>query len=316
MEGALTSSTLQAAVERALSYLLGCQLPSGAINDVIANPLAAMANPRPSRRLAFRLKGGADLWHTTQAILVFSAAGKANPAAEHFVASHISKRGELSYWSGHPSLCIETCAAAWHALPDRRARLAKTLARHALPGGRWPNFILPGRGGYDSYLAGPSVTAWAMGALGARDPLFAQGRAHLRETLGPDGLWHAHPAFYATPYYPAHLAVAHLADQRARVVEATLRQQGPAGGWSFIDLPGRPSALPTAFAMRTLVAAGIRTAQSMRSLERAARWLLASQARNGAFRLSPAPAALFYAGDVYTTCVATTALLSVEKAIL
>lgn len=314
----LTSSALREAVERALTYLLSCQLPSGAINDVIADPLAAMATVRPSRRLAFRLKGGADVWHTTQAILAFSAAGKSIGTAEHFVRSRISRRGELSYWSGHPSLCIETCAATWHALPDLRDQLTATLVRHALPGGRWPNFILPGRGGYDSYLAGPSVTAWAIGALGARHPLAIQGRAYLRETLGDarSGLWQAHPAFYATPYYPAHLAVAHVDDRRAQVLRATLHQQEPEGGWSFADCEHRPSALPTAFAMRTVVAAGIGTNQSSRALRRAARWLLASQAASGAFRLAPAPAALFYAGDVYATCAAISALLSVEKALL
>ena len=311
----LKSSPLREAVERAVAYLLTCQLPSGAINDVLANPLAALATKRLSRRMAFRLKGGADLWHTVQAILALSAAGKSNAAAEHFVSSRISRQGELSYWSGHPSLCIETCSAAWHALPSHRAHLAATLARHALPGGRWPNFILPGRGGYDSYLAGPSVTAWAIGVLGARHPLAAQGRAHLLETLAPDGLWHAHPAFYATSYYPAHLAVGHLGDERRMVVRATLRQQGPAGGWSFAEFGDRPSALPTAFAMRTIVAAGVRTPQCRRSLRRATRWLLTSQSASGAFRLAPAPAALFYAGDGYATCVAILSLVSVEQAL-
>jgi len=309
----LTSSTLRGVVDRAIDYLLTCQLPSGAINDVIANPLAALATVRPSRRLAFRLKGGADIWHTTQAILALSAAGRSNADAEHFVGSRISQAGELSYWSGHPSLCIETCSAAWHALPSQRGRLAATLARHALPGGRWPNFILPGRGGYDSYLAGPSVTAWALGALGVSHPLATEGRAYLRETLAPNGLWHSHPAFYATPYYPAHLAVTYLGDKRkAAVVRATIRDQGPAGGWSFAGFEDRPSPLPTAFAVRTLIAAGSRTPQCGRSLRRAVQWLMASQSSSGAFRLAPAPAALFYAGDVYATCVAVLALLSVE----
>jgi hypothetical protein len=309
----LTSSALRDAADRALAYLLTCQLPSGAINDVIANPLAALGSSRPSRRIAFRLKGGADLWHTTQAILAFSAAGRSNAAAEHFVSSRISRRGELSYWSGHPSLCVETCSAAWHALPNQRDHLAATLVRHALPGGRWPNFILPGRGGYDSYLAGPSVTAWALGVLGTSHHLAAAGRAYLRETLSPEGLWHPHPAFYATPYYPAHLAVAHVGDARRRVVKATVRQQGPDGGWSFSGFADRPSPLPTALAMRTITAAHARTARSIRSLRLAGRWLLKAQSANGAFRLAPAPASLFYAGDIYATCIAITALLSAER---
>lgn len=311
----LSSSILWDAVDRALAYLLTCQLPSGAINDVIANPLAALARARPSRRVAFRLRGGADIWHTTQAILAFTAAGKPNSAAQRFVRTRISRRGELSYWSGHPSLCIETCSAAWHALPSLRVRLAATLVRHALPGGRWPNFILPGRGGYDSYLAGPSVTAWAIGTLGASHPLAAPGRAYLRETLASDGLWRAHPAFYATPYYPAHLAVAHVGEKRNAVVRATLRQQSPAGGWGFAGFADRPSPLPTAFAIRTLVAAGARIPQCEGALARGVGWLLTAQSANGAFRLAPAPAALFYAGDVYATCVAISALISVEKAL-
>ena len=304
---------MRTAVDRAVAYLLACQLPSGAINDVIANPLAALTSARPSRRMAFRLKGGADVWHTTQAILAFSAAGRSNPAAERFVCGRISRRGELSYWSGHPSLCIETCSAAWHALPSQRSRLAATLVRHALPGGRWPNFILPGCGGYDSYLAGPSVTAWAIGALGAGHRLAASGRAHLLETLAPNGLWRAHPAFYATPYYPAHLAVAHIGEERSYVVRATLGQQGATGGWGFEGFTDRPSPLPTGFAVRTLVAAGARTPQCQRALGRAVRWLLGAQSANGAFRLAPAPAALFYAGDVYATCVAVSALMAVIR---
>jgi hypothetical protein len=303
-------------VDRAIAYLLTCQLPSGAINDVIAHPLAALAKVRPSRRLAFRLKGGADIWHTTQAILAFSAAGRSNSAAERFVRSRVSRRGELSYWSGHPSLCIETCSAAWHALPSQRRRLASTLVRHALPGGRWPNFILPGQGGYDSYLAGPSVTAWALGALGASHPLATEARTYLRETVAPDGLWRAHPAFYATPYYPAHLAVAHVGQKRGAVVRATLGQQSTTGGWGFAGFADRPSPLPTGLAIRTLIAAGVNTPRCKRSLRRAVRWLLSSQSANGAFHLAPAPAVLFYAGDVYATCVAISALILVEEALL
>src|ERR1035441_8558406 len=149
---------------------------------------------------------------------------------------------------------------------EQMHQMAATLVRHALPGGRWPNFILPGRGGYDSYLAGPSVTAWAIGALGASHPLASPGRAYLRETLASDGLWRPHPAFYATPSYPAHLAVAHVGEKRKEVVRATLRQQSPTGGWGFAGFADRPSPLPTAFAIRTLVAAGAKITQSKGAL--------------------------------------------------
>jgi len=48
-------------------------------------------------------------------------------------------------------------------------------------------------------------------------------------------------------------------------------------------------------------------------VKRGTGWLLANQTRTGAFSLSPAPAVLFYAGDVYATCVAAMALAGVGE---
>ncbi len=310
-----SASVLQNAVARALAFLADCQLPCGAVNDPVADPLAALAARRPSRRQAFRLRNGADIWHTTQAVLAFRAAGNPNRAAEAFVRSKLTGRGELSYWSAHPSLCIETCSAAFQALPRLRGILRKTLVRHALPGGRWPNFLLPGKGGYDAYGTGPSVTAWALSALGADHPLAAAGRDYLERTRAGDGLWAPHPAFYATPFYPAHLAVGLVRD-RGPVALATMRWQLASGGWGFEQgESSRPSVLPSALALSTLVASGRRTPACRRALDRGSRWLLSAQDTHGAFPLGRAPSVLFYAGDVYATCVSVLALLRAREAL-
>jgi hypothetical protein len=299
------------ALEGAVAYLLECQLPSGAINDPVDDPLAALA--RPTRRLAFRLANGADIWHTVNALLALQAVAQVNEAAARFVRGKLTRQGALSYWSAHPSLCIETCAATAHALPGLRARLARTIERHALPGGRWPNFLLPGVGGYDAYATGPSVTAWALSILGQGHRLAPSGRAYLRETMSDQGLWRSHGAFYATPYYPAHLAVACMAD-RQRVVRAVLRRQRDDGGWGFGDDGSAPaSALPTGFAMLTLAAGGAASDAVRRALERARRWLLGRQDPRGGFAIAPVPRALFYAGNVYATCVAIRALVRADE---
>jgi hypothetical protein len=297
-------------MERAAEFLLACQFPSGAINDGIPDPLAALTAARPSRRLHFRLRGGADIWHTTNAIASLRRAGRSNRAAERFVRSKLSASGELSYWSAFPGLCIETCSAVFQALPSERARLRATIVRHALPGGRWPNAIVPAAGGYDVYRTGPSVTAWALGTLGRDQSSLARaGRSYLEETRSEDGLWRAHPAFYATPFYPAHLAIRFMPSQTVRtaIVSATLARQTESGGWGF-SADGKPSALPTALALSTLVSGGVRTTTTVRAVKRAVGWLVRNQSRKGAFRLSPAPAVVFYAGDVYATCVALAAL--------
>lgn len=296
-----------------MEFLLACQLPSGAINDPVADPLAALARPHPSRRLAFRLANGADVWHTVNGLLALHATGRSNAAAERFVQGALTGQGELSYWSAHPSLCIETCSAAAHALPRLRPMLVRAIERHALPGGRWPNFLLPDDGGYDSYATGPSVTAWALSVLGRRHPRAAAGRAYLQATLSPEGAWKSHAGFYATPYYPAHLAVAQIAHPE-RVVRATLRAQHASGGWGYGDGDSaRPSALPTALAMLTILAGGAPSTKAKQAVLRGKRWLLERQARRGAFPIAPAPAVLFYAGDVYATCVSVQALVRAHE---
>jgi len=310
-----SAAAVRDALERAAEFLLACQFPSGAINDRIPDPLGALTAGRPSRRLHFRLRGGADIWHTTSAIAALGRAGRSNPAAERFVRSKLSDTGELSYWSAYPSLCIETCSAAYQALPSERARLREAIVRHALPGGRWSTSLAPATDGYDAYLAGPSVTAWALGTLDRKHHGLAKaGRGYLATTLGEEGLWRAHPAFYATAFYPAHLAIRYLPSKPLRdaVVAATLRQQTERGGWAF-SVGGKPSALPTALALSTLLAGGARTTGAVRAVKRGTGWLLANQTRTGAFSLSPAPAVLFYAGDVYATCVAAMALAGVGE---
>src|SRR5664279_3977226 len=125
------SAAVRDALERAADFLLTCQFPSGAIYDRVADPLATLTASRLSRQLRFQLEGGADIWHTTNAILALARVGRVNAAAERFVRSRISVAGELSYWNAYPSLCIETCSAAFAALPSESARLRQTIVRHA-----------------------------------------------------------------------------------------------------------------------------------------------------------------------------------------
>lgn len=258
---------------------------------------------------------GADIWHTVNALRALAAAGRWNRAAEAFVHAQVTANGELSYWSSHPSLCIETCAAAFQALPSLRTRLRRAVERHALPGGRWPNFILPGRGGYDSYLTGPSVTGWALAVLARSHPLAVRGRAYLADTLTPGGLWRAQGGFYATPFYPAHVALPHVDDPRP-VLNATLHGQDGSGGWAFDpEQGGPPSALPTALALVTLLAEPSPGSRVRRAARSAVAWLLAGQKASGAFSAAPAPTVLFYAGDVYATSVAVMALMRAEEAL-
>ena len=314
-QDACRSAAVRDALEHAADFLLTCQFPSGAINDRVANPLATLTASRLSRQLRFQLEGGADIWHTTNAILALARVGRVNAAAERFVRSRISVAGELSYWNAYPSLCIETCSAAFAALPSESARLRQTIVRHALPGGRWATSMVPAPGGYDAYLAGPSVTAWALGCLGREHgKLVRAGRHYLGKTRGKDGLWHAHPAFYATTFYPTHLAIRFVTSRTVReeIVAATLARQRESGGWGFTT-EGKPSALPTALAALTVLGSGIRTTALLRALKRAIGWLLLEQTRIGSFRLLPAPSVLFYAGDVYATSVAMMALGGAAK---
>jgi hypothetical protein len=128
----------------------------------------------------------------------------------------------------------------------------------------------------------------------------------LETSLKGRPIWGVHPAFYLTPFYPAHLAARIL--PKPSVVDYTLSTQDRRGGWGFGDPPTEPcAALPTALAILTLRAFP-RAPAVGRAIDRGIQWLLGTQRRNGAFPRGRAPEELFYVGDVYPTCLSLFAL--------
>jgi hypothetical protein len=302
------SPALAQAIEAGLDFLARCQMGNGSIQEPVADPLAALTRPTslsPSER--FHALGGADIWNTVNTLALFRRHGRDTRKLEAFLRPFLAPGTGLCYWSARAGFCAETTAAmARIATPrDRRALLAG-IRQHALPRGRWASFILDGPGGYESYLTAPSVTAWILAALDADDPLVPPALGYLKELVATRPIWSGHPAFYGTPFYPAHLAARFL--PKPSVLAYTLSTQGVSGGWGFGDPPKGPSGvLPTAMAIRTLRAFPPRP-RVIRAIRRGVDWLARAQRRGGAFPLGPAPQALWYVGTIYSTCQAVAAL--------
>lgn len=294
---------VRGACRRAVRFLTSCQVSSGAILEP-ADPLAVLTNGGSAEKWFFAA-GGADAWHTANALIALGPTNRIAPRARAFLARCILSDGTLSHSSASRGTCIETTAAAALVLPARRAALRRAIRRHAQPDGRWATFITSTETGHDTYVTGPSVIGWALDALGAGARRGNQGAATLREDLGRAPIWSSHPAFYATPFYPAHLA--------ARLVPApsverfTVETQHRSGGWGFGDASGRPAAIPTALAVLTLGWFGPSEA-GQRAIERARQWLVAHQSPEGSWQVGPAPKELWYAGSVYSTSLALRAL--------
>ena len=295
------------ATRPATEYLLRCQRASGAITESVRGSSGVVD-------VLFRLADGADVWHTVNALLALQAVGETPAAAAAFVRDQVREEGGLPYWSARPGLCIETTAAGALALLELRPTLVPALRRYALPEGRWATFILDEPGGFDHYLTAPSVTAWALAALSCDDPLVGVGRRYLLETRDARGLWAAHDACYATPFYPAHLAAAQVPDRDA-ILAFTLESASRSGGWGFGDPPREDaSTLPTAWALLTLLACDPTLATVRPATTRAADWLLAAQRDDGSFPAAPLPPDIFYTGSVYATSVAIVALARLVEA--
>jgi hypothetical protein len=296
------------ATRAGLDFLADCQMPSGAILEPVADPLAAFTRPAClSASEAFHAMAGADIWNTVNALAAFKQYGRDTRRMEDFLLPRLRKGDGLCYWSARVGLCCETTAAmARLATPSVRRKLVALLRRKAFPAGRWPSYILDGPGAYERYLTAPSVTAWILPLFAPSDSLFKAGRRYLETTLEGRPIWGAHPAFYLTPFYPAHLAARIV--PRTSVVEYALATQNASGGWAFGDPPkGSCAALPTALAILTLRAFP-RSRAAGQAIERGIRWLLDAQRRNGAFPRGRAPEEVFYVGDVYPTCLALFAL--------
>ena len=302
------SPDLAQAIQRGLDFLAACRMGNGSIQEPVADPLAMLTRPAslsPSER--FHALAGADIWNTVNTLALFRRHGRDTRKLEAFLRPFLKKGTGLSYWSAREGFCCETTAAmARVANPRDRKALIAYCREKALPGGRWSTFILDSAGGYDTYVTGPSVTAWMLGLLGARDPLRARGYAHLEATLGGRPIWGIHPAFYLTPFYPAHLAARFLPNPS--VLAYTLATQAESGSWGFGDPPKGPGcALPTALAIRTLRAFPAKP-RIARAIARGTTWLARAQTPEGAFPLGQAPKALWYVGKVYSTCQALAAL--------
>jgi hypothetical protein len=276
------------------------------MTDRMVNPLSVF-EPSATKSDWFKAQRGADIWNTVNALLALRAAGRRDLRAERFVAQHVLPDGSVSHSTARLGTCVET-SAAWALLPSaNRVRLRRVLRRLALPGSHWPTFILDEDSGYDTYLTGPSVTAWAVRALGPRAPEVPAAKAYLRGLLDHHPIWSAHPAFYATPFYPAHLAVPIVRD--ARVLAYTLDTQDRSGAWGFGDPPGDPSPLPTALALLALSHFRA-TPDVSRVIAGARAWLMGAQSADGSFPLYPAPPELWYTGAVYVTSIAIRALIA------
>jgi hypothetical protein len=300
-----STSQCRAAAERGGSFLESCHAHNGAVLEPVADPLVVLrGGAQLSAGAVFHTAGGADVWHTVHAVAAYARLGRRHQSAEPFVEQSLLSDGGLCYWSARVGLCVETTSAAALAMPHIRRNLRAVLRRHALPQGRWSNYILDDVGGYARYAVGPSVTGWALCALPPSDPRRNAGSAYLREALGQRHVWAADPAFYGTPFYAAHVAARILPDPR--VLEYTLATQDSSGGWGFGDPPGPPSALPTALALLTLDCFSDQRIALAR--ERGQRWLCEAQRHDGSFGLDYMPAEIWFAATVYATAVAVLAL--------
>lgn len=306
---------LDRARRRGADFLSSCQQASGAITEVVDDPMAVLRHGG-SAADRFFLGGGADIWNTVNAILSLRELGRRHRGAERFVLRSLLADGSLSHSSRSRGPCAETTAAAILALPGDHPRIRRALLRLALPDGRFPTFIVDARGGYDIYLTGPSTTAWALTALGSKKgdrnalagayrQLERRGLSALLEDLGDRAIWQGHSAFYATPFYPAHLAAPLVG--RRQILDDVVRRQNSDGGWGFGTRRSPSSALPTALAMLTL-AASSRDDRVRSATGKGARWLVGQQAGDGSFPLQPAPQSLWYTGKVYVTAVVLRAL--------
>lgn len=297
---------------RALDYLAACQTSDGAVREPVTAPLSLFTK-KASPRDAFFISGGTDIWNTVNALLAFRGSGRhLTKSASEFVLSQRLADGTLSHSSGTRGTCTETTAAAALALPRARAELQRALLRHQRADGRFATFIVHGGAGYDTFLTGPSTIAWALLSLQGltlRPKLKQAAVSALQADLAGRDCWEGHPAFYASAFYPAHLAAQSL--RMKTLAQWVMKQQARDGGWGFDAKPGQSAALPTSFALLTL-ARFARLPAARHAVARGQRWLRRRQAVDGAFELEPAPDELWYAGRVYTTCLAVRALSEIS----
>jgi hypothetical protein len=294
-------------VTRTSAFLRACQGHSGAVLEPTRDPLGLLKGGASTRDVFFAT-GGTDVWSTVNALLALKLVGESLPRAASFVMAQRLRDGSLSHSSLTRGPCVETTAAAALAIPRARAGFRRALLRQCLPDGRFRTFIIGSELGYDTYVTGPSVTAWALLSLRGQAGGTERRRralASLRADLAGAEAWAGHPAFYASRFYPAHVAARLV--QPPGMLAWALDLQTRDGGWGFDGAPSRSSPLPTALALLTLAAfpAGVGVALAR---TRGLRFLLESQDEDGGFSLQGAPRELWYAGRVYVACLALRAL--------
>ncbi len=287
-------------VARGLDFLADQRRADGAVCEPLADPLGFLGNPSPSPREVLIASRGADVWCSATALRVTRLAGGDLPDTPAFLTGLAAPGQGLSWWTRRTGLCVETSGAAALADAGLATLLRPVLRRHMLPGGRWATFLLDRHGGYEEYMVGPSVIAWAGLALPPRDLRRVAASRALTALRGPDGTWTGHAAFYQSCWYPTHLAL-RLAGGDAETAARALQTQRADGGWAF-DQHDDTALLPTAWALQCLPRGGSAATAALGRL-------VASQLRDGGWPDTDLPPTLYYVGRVYITACVLEALL-------
>ena len=294
-------------LEAACAWLRGTRAPEGRCLDPVEDALALLAGGDLAAR--YRLVHGSDVWHSVMALRALRLAGEDDAPLRDAILRATLPGGGLPHWAAQGALCVETSCAAARLLPEQREATVALLERHALrsrAGATWASPALGESGGWMHYLAGPSVSAWALGVLPAGHILAEEARAYLAATR-QDGVWRAHDAFYGTGLYTAWRAAAADASQVDGALLGWLRAgQLPAGGWGFAATPDASATLTTAWALEIAVAAGVAADDPLRVGARA--WFGRAQQSDGRFASGVVPESIFYTGDLLATSCAVAAL--------
>ncbi len=261
------------------------------------------------RAARYRLVHGSDVWHSVMALRALRLAGDDDVPIRDAILRATLPGGGLPHWAAQGALCVETSCAAARWLPELREATVALLERHALrslAGATWASPALGESGGWMHFLAGPSVSAWALGVLPAGHVLAEEARAYL-VSARQDGAWRAHDAFYGTGLYTAwRVAAADPSLVDGSLVAWLRTGQLPDGGWAFGATPDASATLTTAWALEIAVAAGVAADDPLRV--RARSWLGRAQQRDARFASGVVPESIFYTGDLLATACAVAAL--------
>lgn len=294
-------------LEAACAWLRATKAPDGRCLDPVEDALAVLAGG--DRAARYRLVHGSDVWHSVMALRALRVAGEQDNQIRDAILRATLPGGGLPHWTAQSALCVETSCAAARLMPELHEVTVALLERHALrsrAGATWASPALGESGGWMHYLAGPSVSAWALGVLSAGHVLADEARAFLVASR-QDGAWRAHDAFYGTGLYTAWRVAAADASLVDDALLAWLRAgQLPDGGWAFAATPAASATLTTAWALEIAIAAGVAADDPVRA--RARSCLGRAQQPDGRFASGAVPEGIFYTGDLLATACAVAAL--------